>query len=124
MLKITATGNLTNDVELKLNESTGKHYAIRRIASDRRYRDRGGVRHTDFVSVKVRGRLAEYCAAYAVKGCKLTAAGDFETIIFSEDLSRQPGFLIKATEVEFLSPMPAAEAANALPSPADNGRAA
>ena len=26
MLKITATGNLTNDVELKMNETTGKPY--------------------------------------------------------------------------------------------------
>ena len=124
MLKITATGNLTNDVELKLNETTGKPYAILRIASDRRYRGRNGVRPTDFVSIKVRGRLAERCAAYAVKGCKLTAVGDFETIIFSKDPSRQPGFLIKATEVEFLSPMPATEAVRALPDPADNGRAA
>ena len=124
MLKITATGNLTNDVELKLNETTGKPYAILRIASDRRYLSRDGVRLTDFVSIKVRGRLAERCAAYAVKGCKLTAVGDFETIVFSEDPSRQPGFLIKASEVEFLSPMPAAETAGALPDPADNGQAA
>ena len=28
MLKITATGNLTNDVELKMNETTGKPYAV------------------------------------------------------------------------------------------------
>ena len=34
MLKITATGNLTNDVELKMNETTGKPYAILRIASE------------------------------------------------------------------------------------------
>ena len=33
MLKITAIGNLTNDVELKMNEATGKPYAILRIAS-------------------------------------------------------------------------------------------
>ena len=32
MLKITAIGNLTNDVELKVNETTGKPYAILRIA--------------------------------------------------------------------------------------------
>ena len=44
MLKITAIGNLTNDVELKVNETTGKPYAILRIASDRRYRDRDGNR--------------------------------------------------------------------------------
>ena len=124
MLKITATGNLTNDVELKLNEATGTPYAILRIASDRRYLSRDGVRLTDFISIKVWGKLAERCAAYAVKGCKLTAVGDFETIVFSEDPSRQPGFLIKATEVEFLSPMPAAEAAGTLPDPAENGQAA
>lgn len=39
MLKITAIGNLTNNVELKMNETTGKPYAILRIASDRRYKD-------------------------------------------------------------------------------------
>lgn len=114
MLKITATGNLTNDVELKLNETTGKPYAILRIASDRRYLNRDGVRPTDFISIKVRGALAERCAAYAVKGCKLVAVGDFETITFAEDPSRQPGFLIKATEVEFLSPGRVEEGAAAL----------
>ena len=105
MLKITATGNLTNDVELKLNETTGKPYAILRIASDRRYRNRDGIRRTDFISVKVRGKLAQRCAAYAVKGCRLAVVGDFETITFAENPSRQPGFLIQATEVEFLSPL-------------------
>ena len=50
MLKITATGNLTNDVELKMNETTGKPYAILRIASDRRYRDQEGNRLTDFIN--------------------------------------------------------------------------
>ena len=104
MLKITAIGNLTNDVELKMNEATGKPYAILRIASDRRYRDQAGNRLTDFISIKVRGPLAERCAAFAWKGCKLAAVGDFETITFEADPTRQPGFLIKATEVEVLSP--------------------
>ena len=114
MLKITATGNLTNDVELKSHED-GRPYAILRIASDRRYRARDGVQLTDFVSIKVRDHLAELCAAMAYKGCKLAAAGDFETIAF-DDPSRQPGFLIKGTDVEFLSPRkanPAAMAARA-----------
>ena len=48
MLKITAIGNLTNDVELKMNETTGKSYAILRIASDRRYKDKDGNKLTDF----------------------------------------------------------------------------
>ena len=40
MLKITAIGNLTNGMELKMNKTAGKPYAILRIASDRRYKDR------------------------------------------------------------------------------------
>lgn len=115
MLKITAIGNLTRDVELKMDEAVGMPYAILRIASDRRYRDPSGNKITDFISIKVRGPLAERCAAFARKGCKLAASGDFETIVFTEDPSRQPGFLIKANEVEFLSPRPADEEAEALP---------
>ena len=116
MLKITAIGNLTNDVELKCHED-GKPYAILRIASDRRYRE--GNKLTDFISIKVRGALAERCAAFAWKGCKLAASGDFETITFAEDPTRQPGFLIKANEVEFLSPRRVEEAAAAAE--ADSG---
>ena len=119
MLKITAIGNLTNDVELKMNESTGKPYAILRIASDSRYRDQAGNRLTDFISIKVRGPLAERCAAFAWKGCKLAAVGDFETITFEDDPARQPGFLIKATEVEFLSPRKMDEAAQAMDQQSD-----
>ncbi len=113
MLKITAIGSLTNDVELKKDEY-GKSYAILRLASSRRYRDREGNRITDFISVKVRGLLAERCADSAYKGCRLAASGDFETIVFAEDPSRQPGFLIKASDVEFLSPKRADEEAAAL----------
>ena len=114
MLKITAIGNLTHDVELKMNETTGKPYAILRIASDRRYRDRDGNKLTDFISIKVRGPLAERCAQFAWKGCKLAAAGDFETIAFTDEPERQPGFLIKARSVEFLSPRRAEAAALAV----------
>ncbi len=101
MLKITVTGNLTNDVKLR-DRGDGRPYAILRVASDRRYRISDGTRPTDFVSVKVRDALAERCAAYAYKGCKLAVSGDFETIPASHD--RPSGFLIKATDVEFLSP--------------------
>lgn len=113
MLKITAIGNLTNEVTLKKND-TGLPYAILRIASDRRYKDKDGNHLTDYISIKVRGPLAEYCAAYAWKGCKLAAAGDFETIPFRDDPTRQPGFLIKASQVEFLSPKPVNEGAGAI----------
>ena len=74
MLKITAIGNLTNDVELKVSETTGKPYAILRIASDRRYRDRDGNRLTDFISIKVlrpsggmRGKIAGRAASWLLQ---------------------------------------------------------
>lgn len=44
MLKITAIGNLTNDIELKKSETTGVPYVILRIASDRIYRDKMAIR--------------------------------------------------------------------------------
>ena len=114
MLKITAIGNLTHDVELKMNEATGKPYAILRIASDRRYKDKDGNKRTDFISVKGRGPLAVRCAEFAWKGCKLAATGDCETISFADDPQRQPGFLIKASEVEFLSPRKVEELAQEM----------
>ena len=130
MLKITAIGNLTNDMELKMNETTGKPYAILRIASDRPSAvlplanvpfpvcsslwHKDGNKLTNFISIKVRGPLAERCAAFAWKGCKLAATGDFETITFADDPQRQPGFLIKASDVEFLSPRKAEETAQEL----------
>ena len=104
MLKIIAIGNLTNDVELKKNENTGTPSCILRIASDRKYKDRNGNKLTDFVSIKVRGHLAEICAEHAKKGCKLAASGDFETVVVERNGGTQTGFLIKANEVEFLSP--------------------
>ena len=81
---------------------------------NRTYEDKDGNKLTDFISIKVRGPLAERCAAFAWKGCKLAATGDFETITFADDPQRQPGFLIKASDVEFLSPRKAEGAAQAV----------
>ena len=124
MLKITAIGNLTNDIELKKSETTGVPYVILRIASDRIYRDKDGNQITDFISIKVRGPLAERCAEFAWKGCKLAASGDFETITFEDEPERQPGFLIKASDVEFLSPRKAEDSAAALENESTGGVAA
>ena len=67
MLKMIAIGNLTGDPVLKTNEETGKPYAIMRIASDRRYKSPDGEKLTDFISIKVRGILAERCAEFATE---------------------------------------------------------
>ena len=97
-----------------MNETTGKPYAILRIASDRRHKDKDGNKLTDFISIKLRGPLAERCAEFAWTGCKLAASGDLETITFEDEPERQPGCLIKASEVEFLSPRKVEETAQEL----------
>ena len=71
MLKITVIGNITSDFELRTKPGDDIPYAIIRIASDRRYRDREGNKLTDFVSVKVRGNLAELCVEHLKKGDKI-----------------------------------------------------
>ena len=111
MLKITAIGNITSDFQLRSKPGDEIPYAIIRIASDRRYRDREGNKLTDFVSVKVRGSLAELCVERLKKGDKIAATGDFETISAPDErgVLRQAGFLIKANDVQFLSPKPEAE---------------
>ena len=118
MLKMIAIGNLTGDPVLKTNEETGKRYAIVRIASDRRYKSPDGEKLTDFITSKVRGVVAECYAEFASKGCTITASGDIETITFAEEQEWQPGFLLKSTEVEFLSPRKELDDAAELPAAA------
>ena len=111
MLKAFAIGNVTKDAELKRNPRTGRAYCVMRVACDRRYRAPDGSPITDFVSVKARDELAELCAKRVRKGDKISVVGDFETVVVENDPARQPGFLIKASMVEFLTPRRAEEAA-------------
>ncbi len=111
MLKITAIGNLTSDVELRTGEPGSKPCAVLRLASDRRYKAQDGSHLTDFISVKVWGSVAERCAKLAGKGSKIAAYGDFETIDLGAD--SLPGFLIKASDVEILSGKKTASAVSA-----------
>ena len=104
MLKAFAIGNVTKDAELKRNPRTGRPYCVMRVACDRRYRAPDGSPITDFVSVKARDKLAELCADRVRKGDKISVVGDFETVVVGSDPASQPGFLIKASMVEFLTP--------------------
>lgn len=103
MLKMIAIGNLVHDVELRKSKSGDVSVAVMRIASNRRYRDKDGNKIPDYISIKVRGAVAEYCAKYGRKGDKIAVTGDFETISFPDEPDRAPGFLIKANQVEFLT---------------------
>ena len=104
MLKAFSIGNVTKDAELKRNPRTGRPYCVMRVACDRRYRAPDGSPITDFVSVKARDELAELCADRVRKGDKISVVGDFETVVVGTDPASQPGVLIKASMVEFLTP--------------------
>lgn len=106
MMKIFITGNVTADVVLQHKENDTTPYAIMRVASNRPYKTKDGIRPTDYISVKFRGQLAERCAQYARKGTKVAACGSFETIEFGGEPNRQPGFLVKGYDLEILSPKP------------------
>lgn len=102
MLNITAIGNLTNDVVLRTREGEEQPYAILRVASNRRYRISDGTRPVDFVSVRVRGKLAEICAKYGKKGVKVAIVGELE-LNPADNADRNPSVLIKAKTVDFIT---------------------
>jgi single-strand DNA-binding protein len=104
MLKVFAIGNVTGDPELRRSGTSGKLRCVMRLACDRRYRSRDGEKITDFISVKAPDNLAELCAERVKKGDKIAVFGDFETVVVEDSPERQPGFLIKASAVEFLTP--------------------
>lgn len=104
MLKMIAIGNLTGDPVLKTNEETGKPYAIMRIASDRRYKSPDGEKLTDFISIKVRGILAERCAEFARKGCKIAASGDLKRSPLPRNRSGSPASCSKRPRWSFSRP--------------------
>lgn len=104
MLKIKVVGNITKDFELRTKPNSDIPYAIIRVASDRRYNDRNGERLTDFVSIKVRGRLAEACVETFKKGDRISVSGDLETIVMPDEngVMKQSGLLIKAYDVKLI----------------------
>jgi single-strand DNA-binding protein len=102
MLNTTIVGHITSDVTLKFN-ADNQAFTTLRIASDRRYRDKDDIRQTDFISVKVWGHLAETCAKYCCKGCRVAVNGDLET--YEDQDTHTTRFFVKARAVEFLFPM-------------------
>jgi hypothetical protein len=104
MINMIIVGHLASDVVLR-KSIDNQSYTILRIASDRHYRDKSGKRHTDYVSAKVRGRLAEICEKYCYRGCLMAVAGDFELIPRDDQPECETGFLLKARSMDFLFPM-------------------
>jgi hypothetical protein len=101
---MTIVGHLVSDVVLRTG-ADHQIYTILRMASSRHYKDKTGTRHTDYVSVKVHGRLAKLCGKYCYKGCKMAVVGDFELIPRKDVPESELGFLVKAKSLEFEFPL-------------------
>ncbi len=90
-------------------------YAILRIASDRRYRDKEGNRLTDFISIKVRARWRNAARSLPGRAAKLAASGDFETITFRGRAGASARFPHQSHGGGFLSPRRVEENVASMP---------
>ena len=91
MLKITAIGNLTHDVELKMNENTGKPYAILRIASDRRYKDKDGNKPVSYTHLDVYKRQSLYCSMISASPSPYTSKKRTASVVNSARVMASSG---------------------------------
>ncbi len=90
MLKITAIGNLTNDVELKV---TRPPKALRQSCVSPRTAatgDRDGNRSPTLSPSRYAALGGALWRSSPWKGCKLAAVGDFETSCFADDPTASP----------------------------------
>lgn len=106
MNKAFLIGNLVKDPELKTT-TNGISVCSFTVAVQRRYKDQSGERQADFIPVIVWRRLAENCAKYLAKGCKVSVVGEIQTRSYeAQDGTKRYVTEIIASEVEFLSPNP------------------
>ena len=104
MNKAIIIGNLTKDVESGTSNA-GTVWANFTVAVTRRYSNQQGTKETDFIPVRVYGKVAENCAKYLSKGKKAAVVGAVQTRSYdAQDGSKRYVTEILAEEVEFLSP--------------------
>lgn len=78
MNKILLVGRLVADPEMS---KTTKDKSLLRIslAVKRRYKNKGGEKDTDFISLVFWEKLAEHCVSYAKKGALVSVEGEIRT---------------------------------------------
>lgn len=81
--RITITGRLTRDPELRTTQS-GISVTSFSIATQRNYKNNGGERETDFFDVVAWRNTADFVAKYFSKGSLVTVDGRLETQKFTD----------------------------------------
>lgn len=100
MNKIILTGRLTATPELRKVGSGNWSVTESKIAVDR-YGNKGT--ETDFITINVWGKSAEYLASYAHKGDLISVVGYLKTSTYEKDGKKNFKTEVQAEQVEILS---------------------
>ena len=104
MNKLTISGNLTADPELRTIPS-GINVCTFTVAVNRRYSSNKEERQTDFFRVTAWRQLGENCSRFLTKGRKVAVVGEVTARAFeAKDGTLRASLEVTADEVEFLSP--------------------
>ncbi len=104
MNKIMLIGNLTRDPESNTTQG-GVNFTRFNVAVNRPFTDSHGDRVADYFDVICWRQLADRCAKYLYKGCKVGINGWVQRRQFEDrDGIKRTSFDIVADEVEFLTP--------------------
>ena len=97
--KIIMMGRLVTDPELKtIGEFTVTNF---RIACDRDYVDKDGIRSADFINVQAWGKTGEFVMKHFAKGDLIAIEGRLESYEYQKDRKSMYGVQLKATSVYF-----------------------
>ena len=75
MNHVVLVGRLTKDPELRYIPGSGTPVANFTLAIDRDYAKKDGTKDTDFITVEVMGKAADFCANYISKGRLVAVQG-------------------------------------------------
>lgn len=102
MNKILLIGRLTRDPEIRYT-STGTPSAKFGLAVDRKFKDKGGKKTTDFFDVEAWGKLAELCGNHLDKGRQVAIEGEMRRDEWTDkEGQKRTSWKVNADTVEFL----------------------
>lgn len=102
--KVILVGNVGREVELR-HTPAGVAVARFSVATNERWRDKNGQRqeHTEWHTVVVWGRLAEFCQQYITKGRQVYVEGSLRTRTYDDERGNRRYFTeIRAQAIQLL----------------------
>ena len=85
MNKVILLGRLTKDPDIRYSQENKLMVAKFTLAVNRSYVKQGEERQTDFISVVVYSKLAEFVEKYLKKGTQICLCGRIQTRVWTDD---------------------------------------